>query len=164
MKNQLVIEHLEKISWRVLDEYKGIIRELIKGKSGVYALYRRDKLYYVGLASNLMGRLNTHLKDRHKGAWDKFSVYLTVHDEHIRELESLILRITDPTGNKVKGKFTKSYNLIRKLNNSIREYDSEKRAELLGDWIAKGRHRRKAQKAWGKGALITEITLVNGLS
>ncbi|MDZ7652844.1 MAG: hypothetical protein U5L03_09975 [Burkholderiaceae bacterium] len=26
-----------------------------------------EKLYYVGLASNLMGRVNAHLKDRHKG-------------------------------------------------------------------------------------------------
>jgi hypothetical protein len=60
-----------------LDEYRDIVRTMIRGKSGVYALYKQDKLYYVGLASNLMTRVNGHLKDRHHGAWDRFSVYLT---------------------------------------------------------------------------------------
>jgi restriction endonuclease S subunit len=30
-----------------------------------YALFRRGKLYYVGLASDLRGRLRTHVKDHH---------------------------------------------------------------------------------------------------
>jgi type I restriction-modification system DNA methylase subunit len=34
-------------------------------RHGVYALYRGNRLYYVGLASNLRSRLNTHLRDRH---------------------------------------------------------------------------------------------------
>ena len=83
---RLVTQHLEGISWRVLEEYPEIVRKLIRRQAGVYALYRRNKLYYVGLASNLMGRLKSHLRDRHNGAWDKFSVYLTVRDEHIKEL------------------------------------------------------------------------------
>jgi len=59
MKSQqkLVLQHLEDISWKVLEEYPEIIRRMITGKWGVYALYRKDKLYYVGLANNLMGRL-----------------------------------------------------------------------------------------------------------
>lgn len=56
MKNQqkLILQHLENISWKVLEDYPGIIRNIIKGKWGVYALNRKDKLYYVGLANNLM--------------------------------------------------------------------------------------------------------------
>ena len=42
---------------------------MIKRRAGVYALYRKqEKLYYVGLASNLMGRSKAHLRDRHTGA------------------------------------------------------------------------------------------------
>ena len=78
-KKHLVIQHMEDISWRVMEEYPQVVKELIKGKAGIYALYRKRKLYYVGLATNLMGRLKTHIKDRHHGAWDRFSVYLTVH-------------------------------------------------------------------------------------
>jgi hypothetical protein len=40
-----------------------------------------------------MGRLKGHLRDCHKGLWDRFSVYLTSDAEHIKELESLLLRI-----------------------------------------------------------------------
>ena len=75
---RLVVQHLEKVSGRILEEYPDVIREFIRRKGGVYALYRKDQLYYVGLPSNLMARLKTHLRDRHRGAWDRFSVYLTL--------------------------------------------------------------------------------------
>ena len=37
---------------------------MIQGHKGLYVLYRRDKLYYVGLASNLRRRINQHLTDK----------------------------------------------------------------------------------------------------
>jgi len=56
----------------------------------VYALYKRDKLYYVGLA---------------------------VEERHLKELETLVLRITGkPPGNKVLGKFKDSENLKKTTN------------------------------------------------
>ena len=60
-QQQLVLQQLEDVSWRVLDEYPQIVKGLIKGRWGVYALYKRGKLYYVGLTVNLFGRLKTHL-------------------------------------------------------------------------------------------------------
>src|SRR5438094_371188 len=101
---QLVCQHLENIGRTALERYQKIIRRYVHGRHGVYALYKRDKLYYVGLAGNLSWRLKHHLKDRHGESWDKFSVYLTIGDSHLRELESLVLRITMPKGNKQKGK------------------------------------------------------------
>ena len=64
-KKRLVTQHLEGISWEVLEAYPEVIKSLIRRKAGVYALYKNDKLYYIGLAINLMGRLKQHLKDRH---------------------------------------------------------------------------------------------------
>ena len=61
----LVCEHMENISRDALEEYQDIVRQYVRRRQGVYALYRRGKLYYVGLASNLRGRLANHLKDRH---------------------------------------------------------------------------------------------------
>jgi len=155
MKKQqkLVLQNLEDISWMVLDEYPQIIKKLIKGKSGVYALYKRNKLYYIGLASNLMGRLRTHLKDRHHNKWDRFSVYLTIKTSHIKELESLLLRVTNPPGNRQKGKFIKSQELKFILNNLIKEADDDKRARLIGGSFAKRRQKIKAKKAGGKNSL-----------
>jgi hypothetical protein len=84
-RSALVCQQLESVSSVVLEEYQDIIRHYIRGRNGVYALYKGEKLYYVGLATNLRGRLKQHLKDRHKGLWDRFSVYLTIGEHHIKE-------------------------------------------------------------------------------
>lgn len=34
------------------------LKEIMKGYSGIYALYRKDRLYYVGLTTDLFGRIN----------------------------------------------------------------------------------------------------------
>ena len=160
---RLVTQHLENISWKVLDSNPELIRDMIRGKAGVYALYRRDKLYYVGLATNLMTRLKQHLKDRHSNAWDRFSVYLTLRDEHIKELESLLLRIVGPAGNKQAGNFVNSENLRPQLNRQVRDYYADKRAELLGGRVARTRIKNKARNARAreglKGILTKRMTL-----
>ena len=70
-KAQLVCQHLESISRSALEEHQDIVRQYVRGRQGVYALYRRGKLYYVGLATNLRNRLKHHLKDRHGLSWDR---------------------------------------------------------------------------------------------
>lgn len=127
---QLVCQHLENISRDALEKYLPIIRRYVVRRQGVYALYRRGKLYYVGLASNLRWRLNAHLTDRLSQSWDRFSVYLTVGDKHLRELESLLLRVVKPKpkGNVQSGKFTASENLLRRFKRDIKAYH---RAELI---------------------------------
>ena len=124
-KTGLVIEHVEGISRTAIRRYPEIITEFARGKSGVYALYNNKDLYYVGLAKNLKSRLHGHLRDRHSEAWDRFSVYLTRGDEHLKELESLVLRIASPKGNRVMGKFGGSSDLLRTFRQRI--MDSQKR-------------------------------------
>lgn len=131
-RHHLVCQHLEGISATALAQYQDIIREHIKGRHGIYALYKRDQLYYVGLASNLRGRLKTHLRDRHKGLWDRFSVYFTIHADHIRELESLVLRIVKPKGNKQQGKLPGSENLKKQLEREVRKRQHDELEVLMG--------------------------------
>lgn len=130
---QLVTQHLENISRTALRDYQHIVREYLRGRQGIYALYRRGRLYYVGLASSLRGRLNTHLRDRHGQSWDRFSVYLTIGDKHLRELEALVLRIVDPPGNKQKGKFAKSENLIRRFRREVKALLLKELKDVTGD-------------------------------
>lgn len=150
---RLVVQHLEKVSGRILEEYPDVIREFIRKKGGVYALYRKEQLYYVGLANNLMARLKTHLRDRHRGVWDRFSVYLTLRDGHIKELESMLIRIVGPRGNKLGGRFVRSQNLLLYLNRTMSEADADRRASLIGGHVALRRRRAKGKKARGAGAL-----------
>jgi hypothetical protein len=152
-RKQLLLEYLESVSWHILEEYPAAVRDMIRGRAGVYALYRQDRLYYVGLASNLMGRIKTHLKDRHHGLWDRFSVYLTADDDHVKELESLVLRIVAPGGNRVKGKFSRALNLLKGLDATLRGHDADRRARLLGGAVARRRRKAKAIKWKGTKAL-----------
>jgi len=131
-KQRLVIGHLEGLSGKVLELYPSVVRQLIKGRFGVYALYRNDTLYYVGLARNLMGRVRNHTKDRHKKRWNRFSVYLTTHERHVKELESLLLRIVGPKGNLQSGKFPRSEDLQKTIKQLMRAEDDDRRAQLLG--------------------------------
>jgi hypothetical protein len=122
-KTGLVIEHLEGISRSAMNRYPDIITEFARGRSGVYALYKGKDLYYVGLAKNLRSRLHGHIRDRHAEAWDHFNIYLTQGDEHLKELESLVLRIASPKGNRISGKFLGSSDLkgvFRKTSLSAR--------------------------------------------
>ena len=119
---QLVCQQLEKIPREALKEYQRIVRNYVRGRHGIYALYRRGKLYYMGLASNLRSRLNTHLTDRHAQSWDRFSVYLTIDDRHLKDLESLLLRMMRPDGNKQSGKFVQCQDLCPDFRRRIKEH------------------------------------------
>jgi hypothetical protein len=127
----LVSQYLEGISSRALEQYAPVIRGFVGRRNGIYALYKGHRLYYVGLATNLRARLRHHLKDRHRGAWDTFSVYLTVGDYHLRELESLAIRIASPKGNSQKGGFRKADNLARAFRRSIKKVHSNEIARLI---------------------------------
>ena len=130
-KVNLVSQYLENISRKALVKYQNIIKKYVRGRHGVYALYRNNKLYYVGLASNLKNRLNHHLHDRHAKAWDSFSVYFTVGGEHLHELETLLLRIIDKKGNRQKGKFGKADNLNRKVRSDFKKALNEELDEIF---------------------------------
>jgi hypothetical protein len=133
-KGQLVCQHLEGISRKALKDYQAIIREFVKGRHGVYALYAKSgRLRYVGLASDLRSRLKTHLKDRQAGTWQKFSVYITITDAHLRDLESLILRIASPSENRQAGKFIRSQDLKPIFRRKLNQAKKREIGILVGD-------------------------------
>ena len=129
----LVSQYIERISRDAVEKYQDLFQQYVSHRQGVYALYRRDKLYYVGLASNLKWRLYQHLNDHHGSSWDRFSVYFTIGDKHLKELETLILHITGkPRGNKNKGKFKDSENLKRTLKRDVKNYQRKELLDLIG--------------------------------
>jgi len=77
-------------------------------------------------------RLSNHLKNRHGQSWDRFSVYLTIGDTHLRELEALVLRIVKPKGNTQKGKFARSEDLKRRFGRDVRDRHRQEISMLLG--------------------------------
>ncbi len=131
-RQQLVSQMLENLDASALEQYEHIIRRYTRGRDGVYALYRNDTLYYVGLARNLQGRLKQHLKDRHRGEWNRFSVYLTIGNSFVKEMETLLLRIARPKGNKQLGKFVKCQDLHRAFRHDYKADVEERFGQLVG--------------------------------
>ncbi len=120
-KSKPIVEaYLERIGQKVFKDFSSVITGLIKGNQGIYVLYKRDKLYYIGLASNLKNRIKHHLNDKHKNYWTHFSLYIISKQEHIKEFESVILRIAYPKGNSVKGKLSRAKNLRPSLKRRLK--------------------------------------------
>jgi hypothetical protein len=131
-KPKLVTQYLEHISREGFETHTDIIKQFVGKKMGVYALYRRGKLYYVGLASDLTSRVDHHRKNRHKDSWDTFSVYLTIGDQHLRELEALAIRVAMPVGNRQVGKFAGANDLKREFDRKIAYKQKAERDRIFG--------------------------------
>ena len=128
----LVLGHLERVSSKVFSDFPRQLTDLVGRQHGVYALYKGDRLYYVGLATNLRRRIKHHLSDRHAGKWDRFSLYLVRSADRIKELESLILRIADPTGNVTGGHLPGAATLDGRLGAAIKTEQEKTRKGILG--------------------------------
>lgn len=143
----LVTQSLEHISKDVFSKYASLITQLVEKSSGVYALYDEDELYYVGRATQLRRRVKQHLKDRHDASWTHFSIYLISKDEHIGEIESLLVRIANPKGNTVKPKGKDSRVMRKQLEKLIKQKHKEELAGLLSKGIAKATDKDSRKKS-----------------
>ncbi|MBI1904336.1 MAG: GIY-YIG nuclease family protein [Planctomycetia bacterium] len=99
------------------------LQEIMRGFAGIYALYRHDELYYVGLTRNLLGRIRWHLRDRHKNKWDHFIIFKIQKVRYLKDVETLIHHLVEARGNRVKGKIPRDGDLNRVLREVLREHE-----------------------------------------
>ena len=104
-----LLRGIAKLPATLLDNsfFKPVVETLLRGAPGIYALYKHEKLYYVGLSKNLRSRINQHLDDRHKGKWDTFQVFKISKVHYLKDLETLILQVARPPGNRQTGRLPK---------------------------------------------------------
>lgn len=130
-KKGLFTESLEGISRNLFRDHSEIITALIGDSSGIYALYDENELYYVGRASDLKRRVNQHLKDRHDSQWTHFSLFLIKRADYIGDIESLLVRIAEPIGNRAKPRGRDSKALKSKLKKLIQQKHKQELNELI---------------------------------
>ncbi len=145
---RLITAHLELVSSKAISDHRDELKSLLKGHPGVYALYRRDRLRYVGQAKNLFGRLDAHLRDRHAGTWDRFSAYVTARHDLVHEVEALAIRMAYPDANRRLGRFGGSSNLVPELKRLL----TEKHLAGLDGLSGRQSARRLSRRAEGIGA------------
>lgn len=156
----LVVDRIESVSKDVFQEYYEQITALVGDSPGIYALYDGADLYYVGKSIDLRKRVKDHLTDRHLASWSHFSLYLVRKADHIPEIESLLVRIANPKGNRVipKGKSTGA--LAKKLRRSI----SEKQKQVLQTLFAPKQAAQKIDRRHATGRPKTLVGLVTKAS
>ena len=104
--------------------FKKKLKELMKGFAVIYALYKGEKLYYVGLTGNLHGRIGWHQKDRHAGRWNGFKIFRIKKIQYLKDIETLIHHLIKTKGNRVKGKVPKDANLNHVLREILKQHEN----------------------------------------
>ena len=108
MKTKLLVKKIPEMNKKIFDADYKEIRNLIKqtkNKHGVYALYdKKEELYYVGQTKrDIINRVKQHLTDKHRGKWERFSIYFTKNPQQACEMEAVILSmVPKPKGNTQK--------------------------------------------------------------
>lgn len=148
---------MENISKSVFRNHSELITELIRKSPGVYALYDDMGLYYVGRSKDLKGRVFTHLKDRHKALWSHFSLYFLRNERYVDEMESLLIRIANPKGNRVKPKGGSTSSLLKQLKAMVRQKQNEEFSEMF-DLKSKSHKKRIKQKKSSLQGLVKKNT------
>lgn len=115
----LLRAYAEGISANLLEQHGDTVKLVIGKKSGVYVLSKDGKPYYIGLAKKLPNRLGHHLKDRHAHKWDHFNFYAIRSQKYVKDLESILIRVARPKGNRQLGGFGKGKNLRKRLQKEI---------------------------------------------
>ena len=104
------------------DLFKKEIKKMLRGNSGLYVLYDKDELYYVGITSrDLFSRLYQHTRDKHKNKWDKFSVFIVRRGKYLKDIETMAHLISSPPANVWKGRFTEHYEYDNKIKQMVKE-------------------------------------------
>ena len=109
----------ELLSSEVFAEH---LQKMMRRYAGIYALYRKKRLYYIGLTRNLLGRIKRHLKDRHKGKWDSFTIFRIQRVKYLKDIETLVTRVADTPGNRQKGKVPQDADLNRVLHQVLKDH------------------------------------------
>jgi hypothetical protein len=131
--SNLVANRLEKVSKDLFRKYYELITDLVSTSPGGYALYDGDALYYVGKSIDLKKRVKQHLRDRHLNSWTHFSFYLIRKVQHINEIESLLVRIASPKGNRVTPAGRHRGPLLNELKRMIRQKQRQELSDLFGE-------------------------------
>lgn len=101
--------------------FKEGLQSIMRDYSGIYLLYKRNRLYYIGLAKNLYWRLLNHTKNKHKDRWDSFVIFRIGRVTYLKDIETLLLRVAAPPGNAVSGHFHRDADLTKVLRKIQRE-------------------------------------------
>ena len=123
-KGALIKGMSKRLPISILDSpiFEQHLKDIMRRFAGVYALFHKNHLYYVGLSTNLLGRIQGHRKDRHKGKWDEFTIFRIHRVKFLKDLETLLQNVVETRGNTQTGKVPSDANFNHALHRILREH------------------------------------------
>jgi hypothetical protein len=118
----LIESHISDVSVGVIQRHIKSFREFLgHKKTGIYVLRKGEDVYYIGLAGSLRSRLPQHMKDHHKGKWDRFELYALLKSKvkYLDDLEAVLIRVAKPKGNKAEPKFVRHHNRTKEFKKAL---------------------------------------------
>ncbi len=144
IKRGSLIEHsLDGIKRDSFDVIKRELKNVLRDRMGIYALYKKDKLVRVGLGTNIYSRVKGHSENK-KLNWDTVSLFLIKEAglKYLRDLETAVVRIAKPIYNQQKGRTGDDRYLGKVLKTAIKK----KNKKLKMARIKKDRELRKLEQ------------------
>jgi len=142
----LVVQKLENVSKEAFRTHYDLITQLVGTSPGIYCLYDGGALYYVGKSADLRKRVKQHLRDKHFASWTHFSLYLVQKVAHIEEIESLLIKIANPEGNRRIPRGEAGSSMVNELKALVRQKQAEEFAEMFGTRKPKSHPAKKQVK------------------
>jgi hypothetical protein len=128
------------------EKFAAFLRE--HEKNGLYALYKKNgELYYVGRASNLLGRLQIHRSDLHGKNWDRLAIYILDEKVTLHEVESVLIAVSKPPGNKNRGRLKGDLKKALKEFPQISGAGGNNRQSLSGSTAQRGQEESQDHEA-----------------
>ena len=151
-RGSLIQYSLDNIKRDYFNVIKRELKNVLKKRSGIYALYKGDKVVRVGQGTDIYWRMKGHSKSG-KLKWDRASLFIinSKRIENLRDLETAVVRIAKPKYNKVKGRIGNEWYLGRMLKKSVKEKKKKLRA--------KEKRKDKELRKYRKGIQIIEETV-----
>ncbi len=120
-RGSLILYALNGITRESFNVIKRELRDSLGNASGIYALYKKDKLVRVGLGTQIYWRVKSHSKNK-EILWDNASLFIirSKNLTYLRDLETAIVRIAKPEGNSQKGRVGNEHYLARLLNEKVK--------------------------------------------
>lgn len=118
-KGSLIQYALDGVKRAYFDIIKRELRRVLKNMSGIYALYKGDKLVYVGLATDIYWRMKGHSKNKRLD-WDTASIFIIKKIKYLRDVETAVVRIAKPKYNDIRGRVKDEHYLERLLGKRVR--------------------------------------------
>ena len=129
IKRGSLIQHaLEDVKRESFDVIKRELREVLKGRAGIYALYRRNTVVKVGLGTDIFYRVRGHARSN-KINWDTVSFFIIRNIKYLRDVETAVNRIAKPKYSLQKGRVGDERLFSNTLKNSVNDKNRKLRKE-----------------------------------